>query len=155
MSIWIPTLTVLAAGAVGGLLNAYFSDNGFAWPRVERVDRVTITRPGFLGSMLVGGVAAVVSWGLYGPFAAAPLFGSGVAAPLPPFTLSSLVGALLVGVGGGRFLTDQVDKFLLRTTAVKAAEGHADAVASRQIATASPADALEIARGLSGPNDQP
>lgn len=148
MSIWVPMLAVLVAGGIGGLINAYFSDNGFAWPRVERVDATTITRPGFLGSMATGGVSAVVSWGLYGPFASAPLFGSGAAVALPPFTLSALVGALLVGIGGGRWLTDQVDKFMLRTTAVKAAEGNADARASRQIATASPAGALEIARQL-------
>lgn len=140
---------VLLAGAAGGLVNAYFTDNGFVWPRVETIGTFTITRPGFLGSMLVGSFAATVSWGLYGPFAGVAIIGiSGPALESPVLTLSSLVGAVLVGIGGGRSLTDQVDKSLLKATAVQAAQSSANPSASAAIAAASPARALEIARHL-------
>src|SRR5207249_3810079 len=49
MSVWLMLGVVSVAGAAGGLLNAYFTDNGFVWPRVESVGPFTITRPGFLG----------------------------------------------------------------------------------------------------------
>lgn len=140
----------MLAGACGGLLNAYFSDNGFVLPRVETAGSMTVTRPGFLGSMLVGSVAAGVSWGLYGPFAGVTIIGPGAGADVS-LSLSALVGAVLVGIGGSRWLTDQVDKTLLKATAVQAAQGGANKDASAAIAAASPAKALEIARGLTPP----
>jgi hypothetical protein len=149
MSLWLMLGIVMLAGAAGGLLNAYFTDNGFVWPRVESVGAFTITRPGFLGSMLVGGIAAVVSWGLYGPFASMPVLGGTDAVrPGAALTISALVGAVLVGVGGGRWLTDQADKSLLKATAAQAAQGRASPEAAAAIATARPAAALDIARKL-------
>jgi len=149
MSLWPMLAIVMLAGAAGGLLNAYFTDNGFVWPRVEAVGAFKITRPGFLGSMLVGGIAAAVSWGLYGPFASMPVFGAtdGVR-PGASLTVSALVGAVLVGIGGGRWLTDQADKSLLKATAAQAAQGKANPEASAAIAAARPAHALDIARTL-------
>lgn len=149
MSVWLMLGVILLAGAAGGLLNAYFSDNGFVWPKVETVGAATITRPGFLGSMLVGAIAAAVSWGLYGPFASMPIFGAaGAGQPGGALTVSALVGAVLVGIGGGRWLTDQADKSLLKATAAHAAQGKASPEAAAAIATARPARALEIARKL-------
>jgi hypothetical protein len=149
MSLWLMLGVIMLAGAAGGLLNAYFTDNGFVWPKVELVGAFTITRPGFLGSMLVGGVAAAVSWGLYGPFAGMSIFGSTEAArPGAALTVSALVGAVLVGIGGGRWLTDQADKSLLKATAAHAAQGKANPEASAAIAASRPAAALEIARKL-------
>ena len=149
MSLWLMLGAVMLAGAAGGLLNAYFTDNGFVWPKVESVGAFTITRPGFLGSMLVGGIAAGVSWGLYGPFAGVSILGStdGVR-PGAALTVSALVGAVLVGIGGGRWLTDQADKSLLKATAAQAAQGRASPEASAAIAASRPAAALEIARKL-------
>lgn len=147
MTLWLLLGIVVAAGGVGGLLNAYFTDNGFVWPRVETVGGIVVTRPGFLGSMLVGAVAAGVSWGLYGPFAGMNMVG-GTPAAEASLTLSAFVGAVLVGIGGGRWLTDQVDKSLLKATAVKAAQGGANPAASAAIASASPSRAFEIARKL-------
>lgn len=149
MSVWLMLGVVSLAGAAGGLLNAYFTDNGFVWPRVESVGAFTITRPGFLGSMLVGGIAAAVSWGLYGPFASMSIFGATDSQrPGAALTVSALVGAVLVGVGGGRWLTDQADKSILKATAAHAAQGKSNAEASAAIAAARPAGALEIARKL-------
>jgi hypothetical protein len=45
---WICVLLVTCAGAIGGLLNAYMSDNGFALPtRIKGV-----WRPGACGTFL-------------------------------------------------------------------------------------------------------
>jgi hypothetical protein len=147
-SLWVVLLVVAAAGAVGGGVNAYLTDNGFAFPKRETVDATVIIRPGFLGSMSVGAVAAVTSWGLYGPFASASIIGGTTAAggAGPSLALSGLVGAVLVGIGGGRWLTDNVDKQMLKATAVKATMKNASV--SAQIAIARPAHALQVARSL-------
>jgi hypothetical protein len=148
MSLWLMLAIVVAAGAVGGLVNAFLTDNGFVWPRRETSGAFTVTRPGFLGSMLVGAIAAAVSWGLYGPFAASPVVGgsaAGAAAADASLTLSALVGAVLVGVGGGRWLTDQADKSMLKATAAQAAGSGGHREASAAIASATPARAFEIA----------
>lgn len=154
MSLWWLLLAVAVAGAVGGAVNALLTDNGFIFPKTDVVDTTPLWRPGFLGTMAVGAAAATVSWGLYGPFASYAILGSstapGVATaePIVGLTLSALVGALLVGMGGGRWLTDQADKGLLKAAAVKAAAGTANTSASAKIAASRPAAALEIARTL-------
>jgi hypothetical protein len=148
-SIWIVLLIVAAAGAIGGAVNAYLTDNGFVFPKHETLDGTVIIRPGFVGSMSIGAVAAVASWGLYGPFASATIIG-GPPIPAdagPSLAMSGFVGALLVGAGGGRWLTDHVDKQMLKATAVRAATTK-DAGASAQIAIARPAQALKVARSL-------
>ena len=61
-------------------------------------------------------------------------------------TLSALVGAVLVGVAGARWLTNEVDKNLLKAAASEAAASPADPDKSKQIAMATPAEALRIAR---------
>ncbi|MCL4812401.1 MAG: hypothetical protein KJ061_07955 [Vicinamibacteraceae bacterium] len=153
MSLWWMLLAVAVAGAVGGAVNALLTENGFIFPKTDVVDTTPIWRPGFLGTMAVGAAAATVSWGLYGPFASYAILGPAAPAvagtpPAVGLTLSALVGALLVGMGGGRWLTDQADKGLLKAAAVKAAAGSSDASASAKIAAARPAAALEIARRL-------
>ena len=70
---WTIVLMLVAtavAGAIGGLVNAFMTDNGFAIPRVGEIGAPgAIVRPGVFGNIGVGAVAAAVSWGLYGPFA--------------------------------------------------------------------------------------
>ncbi len=140
MSVGFCLFIICSSGAVGGVVNALLSDNGFLMPRKEAVGNSSIIRPGFLGNLLIGAVAAGISWGLYGPFASEAL-----TALVKP-TLSALVGAALVGVAGARWLTNEVDKTMLRAAASKAASAFPDA--SRDIATSSPADALHIAKQL-------
>jgi hypothetical protein len=50
MTPWECVLLVGTAGALGGLLNAFLSDNGFILPRRE----AGILCPGFLANVLVG-----------------------------------------------------------------------------------------------------
>jgi hypothetical protein len=155
MSIWYLLLIVCIAGAVGGVVNALLTDNGFALPRSKVVeDGISILRPGVFGNILIGAVAAGVSWGLYGPLATYIIIGSDKAmANNPPegiwLSLSSLVGAVLIGIGGARWLTAEVDKSLLKAAATKAASAQpATLGVAQQIALASPAQALDIAGEL-------
>src|SRR5438045_3646719 len=120
--LWLAILYVFLAGLVGGVANALMSDNGFVLPMYEGKDGARILRPGYLGNMVIGGIAAVVSWGLYGPASSFSLLAQGAPAavandgtntgktpaaapaqPPPPLTVASLVGGVLVGVAGARW----------------------------------------------------
>lgn len=73
-----------------------------------------VYRPGWLGNVLVGGVAGVVFWAMYGPMASLPLFGpASMDTPGAVLRVSELFGAMLTGIGGGRLLTAEIDKKLL------------------------------------------
>jgi hypothetical protein len=147
MFLWKYMVIIFAFGAVGGVVNALLTDNGFILPKQEQQDSTKIIRPGFLVNIFIGGIAALVSWGLYGPFAAVfviggtndPGFGS------TGLSLSAVVGGLLVGVGGARWLTNEVDKKLLRAAASKAASGQPNDQKAIRISAATPAEALRIA----------
>ncbi len=62
-------------------------------------------QPGFLLSVLIGGVAALVSWCLYGPFSGTSLVGDNPHSNgIPYLTYGQLATSLLVGIGGPAFL---------------------------------------------------
>ena len=149
MTLWTLLLIVCGAGAVGGVVNALLSDNqGFLLPQTTEVapNQPRIFRPGFLGNIFIGAVAAGISWGLYGPFAASVIFGAAPAgAPAIAITVSSLVGAVLVGIGGARWLTNEIDKTVLHAAAANAAGKNASPEAAQQIALAAPSEALRLA----------
>ncbi len=109
---WVIILAVFLAGCLGGLVNAVLAGE-LQLPRVDPDARVY--RPGWLGNVLIGGVAALVFWGLYGPMASAVILGgTQTAAPVAVLRVSELFGALVSGVGGGRLLTSEVEKKLLQ-----------------------------------------
>jgi hypothetical protein len=148
MTLWVLLAIVFLAGAAGGVVNAWMSDNGFMLPRTEESGGNRFIRPGFLGNIITGGVSAGVSWGLYGPFAAAYIVGgppSGAGRAVLGLTLSSLVGAVLVGVGGARWLTNEVDKKLLRAAGAAFAAAPADPGLAAKIGSATPAAVLRMA----------
>jgi hypothetical protein len=152
-SIWLILLFVAVAGAVGGVVNAFMTDNGFLLPKSDSTSNGTILRPGYIGNVLVGSVAAVVSWGLYGPLANYQVAGTQPASSAPDspwlgLSLSSLVGAVLIGIGGARWLSSEVDKTLLRAAAVEAAGKSASNHAVRDLAVSTPSGALATARAL-------
>ncbi len=150
MTIWIFLAAIFVAGCVGGTVNALMSDNGFTWPRWTG----GIAQPGWLGNAFIGGVAAVVSWGLYGPFADASLF-SRAGPPLPTarFTLAALVGAILVGISGARWLSNEADKKILRRVGIEAAKRIPDPALVGTLTTASPAAAFHAIHAAPvGPN---
>ena len=145
----IPIGIVMLSGAVGGIVNALVSDNGFVRPSEETAGDVTIIRPGFAGNILLGAVAAFISWGLYGAFSNAVIWGaSGMGTEEISVSISSIAGAVLVGIGGARWLTNEVDKKLLRTAAATAAASKASFDDSQKIAAATPAQAFNIAKKM-------
>jgi len=79
-------LFIAGAGAIGGLLNAGLSDSGLMLPEVVNLPGRDAVLPGFLGNVFVGAVAALLSFGLYGPLSGAALFrasGAGGQQPVP------------------------------------------------------------------------
>jgi hypothetical protein len=138
-------LWISVSGGVGGLVNAMTSSNGFLIPKFETKGGAPIWQPGAIGTVIVGIFAAAVNWGLYGPFTDA-VFGEG--APKVALNLASVAAAGLVGYAGARWLTNEVDKKLLQAAAGAAAAKPADATKATQIATATPAGALDLAASI-------
>ena len=149
MSFSLLLVIIFIAGAIGGLINALVSQNGFFKWKKDMVGTQEIWRPGILGNVLISGVASCISWGLYGPFAAYYIIGGpkhiGDVSQAVGLTLSSLVGAVLVGVSGARWLTNEVDKNLLRQAASNAAASNASETKAARIAMATPFQAMKIA----------
>ena len=147
MCIWLVLLIVFVAGAIGGLVNAILTDNGFVMPKRVSGDRgQQFFQPGFFGNVIIGGIAACVSWGLYGPFANVIIAGpQSPETQNPGLTVSALVGAILIGIGGAKWLTDEVDKNLLRSAATEAAASNKSEELARELSTASPVAALQKA----------
>ena len=113
MDPWHCAVAVVAAGAVGGVLNALLTENGFLLPRKES----GILCPGFLSNVLVGALAAFASWASYGSGAGVELAKStGAGSPRVEISLtfSALAGAFFVGVAGARWITNEADKRLLK-----------------------------------------
>lgn len=158
--VWIALGVVFVAGVIGGVINALISDNGFPIPSRVTENDIKIWKPGFLGNMLIGGVAAAISWGLYGPAgvhtliwdrlparssAANPGEVPEAAQPRPILSLAGLVGGVLVGVGGARWLSNEVDKSLLRGAATEAALTGKNEQLAATLAIVPPAAALHAA----------
>lgn len=101
-------LLIVGVGMVGGFINAFLTDQGFALPKLDRLPNgQRILRPGFAGNVVVGRVTAVVLAGLYSPLGTVEI-GASNAANLH-LTIGSLAAALL-SIGGARLLTQEVDK---------------------------------------------
>ncbi len=153
---------VFGAGVIGGLFNSLISGKGLALPRAENQDGITVFQPGIVGDIAMGGLAAVLSWGLYGPISGMVLLSNppaSSASPSPagggdanvqrsPQTILTVAGAcsaLLVGMAGARWLSSEVDKTLLRQAATQAALSGPSETLSAKLATATPAEALRAA----------
>ncbi len=145
--IWVIMGVVFIAGSIGGIVNALMTDNGFVFPKTDDANGNKIWRPGMLGNIFTGAVAAVISWGLYGPFAEFVMFPKPETGN-PELRVSAFVGAMLVGVAGAKWLSSEVDKKLLKAAASAAAAGLPTADAPARIMAATPARALEIAQSL-------
>ena len=102
---------VFAAGCAGGLVNSLIAGE-FKLPAVDK--QANVFRPGWIGSCLVGGIAALTFWGLYGPFAEATVLGGFQAGPPLILKVGELFGSLVKGIGGGRLLVAEVDRHALK-----------------------------------------
>jgi hypothetical protein len=142
MNPWVCALLIAIAGALGGVVNALLSDNGFALPR--RVSGVWC--PGAISNVLVGAFAAFSSWSFYGSGAAIDLAAGAGARTLISLRFSALAGAFFVGVAGARWITNEVDKRLL-AEGVKIAAG-ARALSKEQSEHLIQGSPLEVLQGV-------
>jgi hypothetical protein len=109
MNPWTCAILIAAAGGLGGMVNALLTDNGFILPRRKG----EIWCPGFIANVLVGAVAALSSWAFYGSGASIDL-GNVTERMAISLRLSALAGATLVGVAGAKWITNEVEKQLLK-----------------------------------------
>lgn len=110
---WFLVGSVLVAGGVGGLGNAYLVDGGFKRGYTETLKNgQSIRRPGWIGNVFIGCLAGVIIWGLYGVTATSD-FGT---------YLRQIVATLVAGLGGSRVVSGEVDKQILNATKDELAE---------------------------------
>jgi hypothetical protein len=100
MHVWQVALLVAFCGGVGGFVNALLAGD-LHLPHREG----NVYSPGWLGNVVIGAVASIVIWGLYGSLAKVSAVGN---AAVP--TMSELAGAIVTGIGGGRILSNEVEK---------------------------------------------
>jgi len=121
--IWLKIIVgVFGAGCTGGLITGLFDlqdptkkDQQTALEKLGlRYFRGECRTwfPGLLGSVLLGGVAAVVFWSLYGPFSGATIIGVGAptANVSPNLTIGQLASSLLIGLSGAGFLLTEAKR---------------------------------------------
>jgi hypothetical protein len=123
------------------------ADEGFQLPRIDTAGGNRILRPGFIGNMLVGIIAAFVTWLLYDQIVDITLVG-GKEKPVLSLAAGDIAGALLAGFAGGRLLTDRAEKLHFKAAAGEAATKPSDPQAAVQIMAASGSEALTKARQM-------
>jgi len=103
MTIFYAILVIAGLGAVGGLVNCAVAGE-FRLPHIDRDAKVW--RPGWIGNVVAGAIAAPVIWGMYGPLAS-----RSITTPEPiELTLIQAFTSIVVGFGGGRILTLEAQK---------------------------------------------
>ena len=107
MNIYALLGIVSGMGALGGLVNCAL-EGEFSLPHLDAEFKVW--RPGWIGNVLCGAVAAAVVWGLYGPLSGLELTGLLEAR----LTVSQAFTSLVVGLSGGRILLSETQKLMLR-----------------------------------------
>ncbi len=143
-------LLIGIAGGVGGLANALLGGGGLILPQmVAAQGQGLVLVPGVVGNLLVGLLAAVVSYALYGPAAALPVFGTkGAPAPTTPVTYAALAGAFLVGFSGGRWISTQAEKQISQATALAVTKASEKLVPSKAGPTFTAANSQAIQGAL-------
>jgi hypothetical protein len=106
MPIWIVALIVASCGALGGFVNALLAGDLHLPHREDE----TLYSPGWIGNVVIGSVAALVFWGLYGPMAKVAVIGSGSTSAQVTLTIAEVAGSIVTGIGGGRILSGEVEK---------------------------------------------
>ena len=132
------------AGAVGGLINALLTDNRSPLPQKEPDGARGVSQPGLLVNILLGALAGILSAMLYGQYSQLPITGIVTGELIPK--LVSVGSAVIIGMGGARWLTAEADKRFLKAAAVQAAGTDASQSRANDIANAgSPREALRAA----------
>src|SRR5262245_39421700 len=109
MNPWLCAGVISFAGSIGGIVNALRADKGFVAPKWKRI----VWCLGFIANMLLGAVAAFISWALYGSGASVELSQASDRSVIS-LRFSALAGAFVVGIAGAKWLTSEVDKKLLK-----------------------------------------
>lgn len=108
-----PGVSIIVAGALGGLLNGVTTHNLFLWPRpLPPCPPLRIVRPGLFINVLIGIVAAI------GTFRA--LTGAWTLAGTAVNYWIALATAAILGGLAARLVTQETDKRLLRAALLKA-----------------------------------
>jgi len=104
--VWGIVALIFGAGLIGGFVNSLIAGE-LQLP--YRDLQANVYRPGWVGSCLVGGIAAVTFWGLYGPLADLALIGSSAGSTVA-LKVGELFGSLVTGIGGGKLLLGAVER---------------------------------------------
>lgn len=149
MTVWDCAALISAAGGMGGLINTLMTEGKLRLPGHE----AGVLCPGFIGNVLVGAFAAVISWALYGAGAGVELARrSADAREVLSLTAGALAGAALVGVGGARWLSREVDTKLLRASLSATTETLRTTAEQRSVIAAAPArEVLRAVQNLASP----
>jgi hypothetical protein len=144
MSVWSCLTFIAIAGAIGGLVNTLMTDGRFRLPKYE----AGILCPGFLGNVCIGAFAAAISWALYGAGAGIEVARLGATErQVVSLTVGALAGAGLIGVGGARWLSQEVDSKLLRASLNVTAE---KTMTPEQRSAIAAAPAIDVFRSVQG-----
>jgi hypothetical protein len=137
----VDLVIVAVCGALGGFVNVFIGDSGLHLPTIEQ----GVFRPGYIGVVLVGLVAAVGAW-----LATQTASLTGNMVPSPPATLrlSGLSTAIIVGFGGARWFKSEAETTIFRKTAAVAAGKSADSEAAATIASGTAFEALSAANRM-------
>jgi hypothetical protein len=112
MQVWEIAILVCVSGAIGGFVNALLAGD-LHLPHREG----NLYSPGWIGNVVIGAVAALVFWGLYGSMAKVPVVGGAADSTAQAiFTIAELAGSVVTGIGGGRILSSEVEKRALSKT---------------------------------------
>lgn len=149
MNPWICMLIIFIAGGLGGFVNAFLGKDGIILPHWK----AGIWCPGVLGNSFIGSIAALVSWGLYGSGNSVAIGAVNDTRTEVSLTIGACAGALLVGIGGSRWLSNEVDKQFLKEVATEtAATTEISSEDRKRIHQAPPMQALEIAKSCKKKN---
>ena len=144
MSPWRCMVIIFLAGGLGGIVNALMNREGLLLPHWKN----GIWCPGFVGNAFIGAMAALISWGLYSTGSSVELGPSADPTNTVTLTVGAFTGAILVGVGGTKWLSNEVDKKLLRQAASEAGQRDISPEDCNKIKKAPPMRALQLAQSF-------
>ena len=151
MLFWTQLGIICIAGGIGGLISSFLTDKCFVMPRfVETIEHAHVWYPGFLGNMLTGLGAGAVSWLLYGPLSQMSISTANL-----PMTLATIGGAVVVGMSGSGWLSSTAGKNLFQVAASRAASAQSSPEVAQQMLSASPVEALAMAKSIQSGTLQP
>jgi len=149
MSSILPLGIIALSGAIGGAINAIISDNGFILPREENSQNASIIIPGVLTNILMGAASGFLYWALIEANSVFVIYGTATpGVDDMKITVYSIAMALLVGATGSKYLTNEIDKRLLKAAAVSAAASKSSAEDAQKMANATPIQAFRLARKM-------